>query len=220
MKNLYLLIFCLSFVFFASNAQTYRLELLPQFNASFAVQKNWRFFARVEPRQLLLMNNNIDFKYQRTDFLGIFTRRLSVNKNLSLGYLIRHRNGSPAHMFLQQFTILGKYENLRLAHRIATDQTFIKGIENMYRFRYRFAVELPLQGRKLDTGEFYIRISNEYNVIYRKSGFNLEIRAFSGAGHVFNEKFRLELGLDYRLNSISVLPTHSFLINTSFLFSF
>ena len=56
---------------------------------------------------------------------------------------------------IQQYTYVEKYSSFRMAHKVSTDQTFVKGAQTDYRFRYRVSLEIPYNGKDIDPKEFY-----------------------------------------------------------------
>jgi hypothetical protein len=185
------------------NAQSdYSIELLPQFNLSKSFKKSQRLFFRTEPRFRLADNNSSTLSYIRTDFFILYSLKISADWQFAAGYTTRHSNTSIGHRFTQQFSTITKLENLRLAHRFLSDQTYFANRPLSIRLRYRIGLELPLQGETVDEKEFYLRFANEYLLAYRKPNLDAEIRVFAGSGYVLNKTFRLEAGVDYRAENI------------------
>jgi hypothetical protein len=62
---------------------------------------------------------------------------------------------------IQQFIFQTKIESFRVAHRIATDQTFSSNEATEFRLRYRVSAEILLSGQKLDDKEFYFKFNTD-----------------------------------------------------------
>lgn len=62
---------------------------------------------------------------------------------------------------IQQFIFQTKIESFRVAHRIATDQTFSSNEATEFRLRYRLSAEILLSGQKLDDKEFYFKFNTD-----------------------------------------------------------
>ena len=77
----------------------------------------------------------------------------------------------------------------------------MQGAPTEYRFRYRATLENPLNGKSIDPKEFYLKINNEYLNAFEDREYDLEIRFSPLLGLKLNERNKLELGLDYRLDS-------------------
>jgi hypothetical protein len=70
------------------------------------------------------------------------------------------------------------------------------------RLRYRFTAEIPFSGQEVDSGEFYLKVNNEYLNAFYEDEYGLEIRLSPMFGYVFSDNNKLEFGPDYRLTSI------------------
>ena len=113
----------------------------------------------------------------------------------------RLKDNEFIHRFIQQYTYVKKYSSFRMAHRFSTDQTFVQEAPTEYRFRYRATLEIPLNGKSIDPKEFYLKINNEYLNAFEDREYDLEIRFSPLLDLKLNERNKLELGLDYRLDS-------------------
>ena len=58
-----------------------------------------------------------------------------------------------------------------------------------------------MNGKSIDPKEFYLKINNEYLNAFEDREYDLEIRFSPLLGLKLNERNKLELGLDYRLDS-------------------
>ena len=101
---------------------------------------------------------------------------------------------------MQQFVVIQKFTNFRLAHRFLSDQTFSVLESPDFRLRYRVSFELPLNGQSVDPKEFYFRVNHEYVNGWQGGDYDLEVRLIPTIGYDFTDSFRLEAGLDYRVD--------------------
>ncbi len=148
------------------------------------------------------------------DFALTASRKTGLNNALAGGYLVRLRENQTFHRFIQQYTIVRRYETFRMAHRFSSDQTFTSDNPWELRIRYRITAEIPLNGQSVDPGEYYLKLNNEYLNSWQESEHDLEIRMVPLTGFVFNDSNKLEFGLDYRLSSfIDGNSRHSFWFN-------
>jgi hypothetical protein len=131
----------------------------------------------------------------------IAAKKVGLNSRIAGGYLIRFEDGEFFHRFIQQYTIVQKMSGFRLAHRILSDQTFSKIEKTEIRFRYRITSEIPLNGESVDPGEFYLKLNNEYINSFQALEYDLEIRIIPLLGYDITDNFKIESGLDYRVNS-------------------
>ena len=214
----YLYIFWLCLI--CSNAtlaqSTYRVGGLPAVNLNAKLKNNWSLNAKTESRQLFQQgtfwgDRDKSYEYVLTDYSLIFARKIGLNSRISGGYLFRFLEGMAVHRFIQQYTITQKLTCFRLAHRVVTDQTFSPAEAPEYRLRYRLASEIPLNGQSADPSELYIKIGNEYLNSIQNADYDLEIRLVPMLGYALKKNHKLEVGLDYRVNSfLNQYARHSF----------
>ena len=212
----FILLFVLM-LFAAKNGNTkgfYRVGSMPSVNINFGLKNNWALHFKSESR-LLFQSGQFGqepirgFDYILSDLSMIGSKKTGLNTNLGVGYLIRILENEAIHRTIQQFSIVRQFNNFRLAHRFSADQSFnlnpnqefkLKYAE--YRLRYRISAEFPLNGQSVDAREFYLKINNEYLYGWQNSDNDIEIRVVPLLGYNFVDKSKLELGLDYRLDSI------------------
>jgi hypothetical protein len=197
----------LVFITGKANAQdAYLLGGLPSLNLSKGLGGDWSLNLKAESRLRFLQgefggNAQSDLNFQLADFALTASRKTGLNNALAGGYLIRLRGEQIFHRFIQQFTVVRRFETFRMAHRFSSDQTFNSDNPWELRLRYRITAEIPLNGQSVDPGEFYIKLNNEYLNSWQEGEPDLEIRLVPLAGFVFNDSNKLEFGLDYRLSS-------------------
>jgi hypothetical protein len=215
--------FLIAHVNIVSHAQSsFQIGGLPSLNLNKKLKNDWSINARVESRlrfQRGQINGAIDkeFNYVLTDFSLIAAKRIGLNSRVAGGYLIRFEDGDIQHRFIQQFVIVQKFSAFRLSHRLVTDQTFSSVESPEFRLRYRISSEIPLNGESVDPGEFYVRINNEYLNSLQAATYDLEVRLVSLIGYDISDKFKVESGLDYRVNSFLLNRTrHSYWMAINF----
>lgn len=200
-------VFLLVFLIGKTFAQdAYSLGTLPSFNLNKGLGNNWSLNFKAETRLRFMQGEfgadvPVDFNFQTADFALTASRKTGLNNSLAGGYLIRQRGEQTYHRFIQQFTIVKRFESFRLAHRFSSDQTFNSEEPWELRLRYRITTEIPLNGQSVDPGEFYLKLNNEYLNSWQESEPDLEIRIVPLAGYEFTDNNKLEFGLDYRLSS-------------------
>lgn len=185
---------------------TYQLGVLPSFNLNKKLSAQWKTNLKIESRQSLKEgffkeSNQVQYEYVLTDFTLILAKKVGLGNTLSGGYTLRLREGDLIHRSIQQFTVVRKFSEYRLAHRLSTDQTFIKDEPVEFRLRYRLTLEFALAGQSVNPKEFYLKINNEYLNILQDKDYDLEIRFVPFLGYKFTDENKLEMGLDYRLDS-------------------
>ncbi|MEL7421883.1 MAG: DUF2490 domain-containing protein [Bacteroidota bacterium] len=198
------LLFFLSATILAQS--TVEVGLLPTVNLNIGLQKNWEINTKWETRQLIQRriegeNDGQGFTFLQSDQSAVLARKVGLNSKVVAGYLLRIKDGEFIHRMIQQFSIVQRLPQLRLAHRFATDQTFVPDEKLETRLRYRIGTEIALNGQSADAGEPYLKINHEYLGSWQGPDFDLEIRVVPVLGYKFNDINKLELGLDFRFDS-------------------
>lgn len=213
------LVFIFSLIQFSNTVfaqSTFQLGSLPSLNFNKKLKNDWSLNSKIESRLLFQqgeINGDVNKKvnYVLTDISLIGAKKIGLNSRIAGGYLIRLENGSLYHRFIQQYVIIQKLSEFRLAHRFLSDQTISTSEEPEYRLRYRITSEIPLNGQSVDKGEFYVKINNEYINSIQVMEYDLEIRVIPLIGYDISERFKIETGLDYRVNSFLTNNTrHSY----------
>lgn len=177
---------------------------LPEISVSHRWAEKWRVSGQLESMQQSFMNRNQErlegYEYIRTDATSLLTYQLSPNWGIGLGGLARFENGDFVFRSIQQVTFNKRSTSLRFGHRLRTDQTFEPQSDIRLRLRYRFSLEIPLQGQTLNNGEFYTLWSAEQIGIYQTRELDWEQRLSGVLGYYINSNHKVEFGLDYRLD--------------------
>lgn len=186
--------------------QNYQLGVLPSVNLNAKFPKDWSLNFKVESRQAIYQGRfgeegEASYNYVLTDLALIAARKIGIRSAVAGGYVMRIREGTAFHRSAQQMTFSRRYQRTRMAHRLAADQTFASGEKPAYRLRYRLAAEIPLNGERVDPGEFYLKAGNEYLNGWQGKDYDLEVRWSPYLGYAFERGSKLEWGLDYRLDS-------------------
>ncbi|APX99164.1 hypothetical protein BWR22_02185 [Lacinutrix venerupis] len=159
---------------------------------------------------------------RQLDFKHFSTYNLSLNNSISFGFQYRNRDWFETSeneiRLTQQFNTKRKIRALRLGHRIRAEQRIQKS-KTVHRFRYRCALDFPLNGEKIDIGETYIVASNEALYSISKSTKpELDYRITSQIGWLFSAKLKLQFGLEYRFEALNVKKDQKLHVLTSAVF--
>lgn len=189
-------------------AQQYnQVGLLPSFNINKKMPKDWSLNFKTEMRQSIYKSGEYEYEYLLSDLALAVGKKTKLNSNMAFGYLFRITETAIIHRVFQQFTLVKRYSNFRIAHRFASDQTFT-GIEfDEFRLRYRLSSEIPLNGSSLDPKEFFLKLNNEYVYAIPAAHPDIELRLLSFLGYSASKDAKIELGLDYRLDSFIGEPS-------------
>ena len=183
----------------------YQFGLLPAVNVNSKLKQGWSVNTKLESRQQLqgrAEDGRVSktYAYLLTDLSVIVARKVGLNSRLAGGYLMRFEDGAVAHRFIQQFIQVQRLRGYRLAHRVVCDQTVSNVEETELRLRYRITSEIPLDGAALDPGEFYLKLNNEYVNSLQAAAYDLQIRLVPLLGYDLTDNFKIEAGLDYRVD--------------------
>jgi len=188
-----------------AQAQT-RAGFLPSINYNHQINKMYEVNFKLESRHFVFDDNtsqssNFKYKYSLSDVSALVGRKVGLNSKVVLGILTRIEPDAVSYRTIQQFIFQTKIENFRVAHRIATDQTFSSTESTVYRLRYRLSAEIPLSGIKVDVKEFYFKFNTEALNSIQDNEYGLELRVVPNIGYVINERHKIELGLGNRFAS-------------------
>lgn len=202
-KVLVLLFICVSC--FALKAQSrVAVGWLPEISVSHRWSDKWRLTGQLESMQRMWQKDEggllvYDYRYVRTDATLALSYRLDPSWSLAVGNLARFTGDDFVYRTLQQISYSTRGQ-LRLGHRLRTDQTFAPDQNTRYRFRYRFSMEVPLKGESLNDKEWYLISSVEQLLGLQDAKWQWEQRLSTGFGYYINGKNKIEIGFDYRLD--------------------
>lgn len=157
--------------------------------------------------------------------LGHFSNlALGDNQSLALGVQYRFRNsfdgGADQLRITEQYSVSHRQLSVRYGQRIRAEQQFHKGF-TVHRFRYRFAVDFPLKGQKVDPGEPYLVGSLEQLLSLEKGmSPQYDARLVGQIGWEVDPGIKLQMGLEYRMEEYtSGLPQSILMLLTAAKFS-
>jgi hypothetical protein len=187
-------------------------------NSSYSVN----FAAR--SRYYIFKNSDINLKKRQLDFVHFSTLKLDYNHSLSFGVQYRFREafdvGNNELRLTQQFNYTKRNLALRFGHRIRFEQRILEDL-TILRSRYRFALDFPLNGEKLDIGEPYLVCSMEALLSQSKTiKSEIDHRTTAQIGWLISEKLKLQIGLEYRFEAFNINTEELLFILTSAVLKF
>ena len=176
----------------------------------------------LETRCFLYQDEVILLKQQQLDFAHFSTFNLNYNYSLSLGVEYRHRDafetGHDELRITEQFNYKIKTLGKRYGHRFRSEQRLLKD-KTIFRNRYRFAIDFPLNGEKLDIGEAYLVNSTEGLLSLSETAKpECDFRISSQIGWKINNKLKFQTGLEYRFEAFNLQTEHRLFVLTSAVF--
>ncbi|TBN03344.1 DUF2490 domain-containing protein [Hyunsoonleella flava] len=183
------------------------------------VSKNYSINFAARSRCFLYKDNVVQYQQQQVDIFHFSTFSLNYNHKLSFGVYYRHRHwfgsGDNETRFTQQFNYTKQKLGVRYGHRFRTEQRFLN-TKNIFRQRYRFAVDFPLNGEKLDIGEAYLVNAVEGLLSFSKTEPpETDIRVSSQIGWQVYEKLKLQIGLEHRAEAFNLATKHYLFVLTT-----
>lgn len=157
---------------------------------------------------------------ERVEGSVFVNRRVTVRTTLSGGYLLRI--GTP----LEATQRIEHRPSVTLAHTASVGirqvshrvrlEARIRDSGTVYRTRYRLSMRSPLQGERLDPGEYYLLIQQESLGTFSENPFSYENRLSAHVGLLLMNRQRVEVGLQHRAEDIWGGPgmTHTALLST------
>jgi hypothetical protein len=104
---------------------------------------------------------------------------------------------------------------VRYGHRIRSEQRIFEN-ETIFRQRYRFAIDFPLNGEKLEVGEAYFVGAFEGLLSLGKlSKPEIDQRTTAQIGWQLSENLKLQTGLEYRFEAFNIKTQNLLFILTS-----
>ncbi len=169
---------------------------------------DYNFFASTTVDAFKSMQHNVN--YPAKDFqLYIqpsIIYKFSPDVNVSVSYTYQRNNPltddySNEHRIWQQCIVAKSFSKVRMTNRFRFEERFIQNrATNDYplstRLRYQMGFNMPLQGKTLDTKEFYMNAYNEFyfSLTGAKNATYSENWTYAGVGFTYSKSSRIELG--------------------------
>lgn len=209
------------FLFFATVCQAQTdVYFQPEISVNHSPKNRWSFNFQLANRNLVIKDGAHFLEAQQLEFSHFTSYESGFYSKVSLGVMYRNKDwfnpeNSDEYRVTEQYSFAKKYNALRLSHRLRTEQRYYTG-NTVYRGRYRFAADFPLQGASLNHKEFYGSLSAE--VLYSlsaKMSPELDQRFTTTLGKQITEQLKLQLGLEYRFENYLNEKSERILISTS-----
>ncbi|MCR9227463.1 MAG: DUF2490 domain-containing protein [Flavobacteriaceae bacterium] len=216
------LFFILFFIFFITIRAQENLTgyWQPQVAASYKITGTYSHNFSVANRNYIFDDEEILLRVRQVDIAHFSTLKTRDNQSIALGIQYRFRknfedNGNELRL-TQQYNITHKPFAVRFGHRVRSEQR-ITHSSTIHRFRYRFAMDFPLIGEKLDPGEPYFVGSFENLLSVAKQNSPQYDTRFSGqVGWQLDGGIKFQVGMEYRIEDYTAsIPQHIVFLLTS-----
>lgn len=208
------LVFIAFFICLNLGAQSsYRFGSIPSINLNTQFSNSWGFNFKSEFRYLFRsglkgVRPQLENEYLQTDVTFLTNKTVGLGNKIVMGFMARIREDRLVQRYIQQYVLVRKYDGYRIGYRFALDETF-DDITTV-RLRFRTSTEIPLNGKNVDENEMYIKFNNELLNNFEKDNFDLEFRMIPFLGYKLKDNNKIEVGLDYRLDSfLNEQPRHT-----------
>ncbi|MCK8479243.1 DUF2490 domain-containing protein [Psychroserpens algicola] len=190
-----------------------------EFNFRHSFSQKYSANFGLSSRAYVYTNEDVLYNLRQVQISHFSTLKLDLKHSIALGLMYRNRdafeNSSNEIRVTQQFNRKSLFKTLRVGHRLRSEQRFYDSF-TAFRFRYRLALDIPLQGLKLDVGETYFVVTNEGLLTSSKVHKpELEYRISPSIGILLSEALNIEFGVELRLDQLNINTEDSLFFNTS-----
>jgi len=203
--------------------ENFSMLIDPDFSVNIDTQSRWSYNFNISNRDLIYDDGAYDFEAQHLQLSHFTSYEVGFYSKLSLGVRYRfkemfEKDDQDEVRIVQQFGHSRKFNLLKIAHRARFEQR-LREITT-YRTRYRFSVELPLSGQRVDPSEFFIIANTEALFsVGKEEQPKLEQRFSIALGNDIWEKTKATLGLQYRYEDYTGNPGSELFITSEIILS-
>lgn len=196
----------------------------PELSFNYSVTSNYRHNFGLRKRSFIYTDEKTELRLRQIDISHFSNWKINANESFGGGLLYRFRDnfegGSNELRITQQYNYAVRPSSIRFGHRVRAEQR-ITTRTTIHRFRYRFAIDFPLNGEKTDVGEAYMAVSTEALLSIAKSATpEYDHRITTQIGWLLSTKLRLQSGIEYRSENFMNNTEPVFLLLSSLVFSF
>ena len=189
--------------FHVANAQdNFTGFLQPQFALNYKVTQLYAHNFSLTQRSFWFEDDAFRLRTRQIDVAHFSKLIIRDNKDVALGIQYRFRaafdDGEDELRLTQQFNSTARPLVVRFGHRFRSEQRITQS-QTVHRFRYRFALDFPLKGEKLDLGEPYFVGGFENLLSVSNSSIpQYDTRLTGQLGWRLEDGVKLQFGLEYR----------------------
>lgn len=196
----------------------------PQVSLNYKVTSTYSHNFSVVNRNYVYESNTLQLRTRHLELAHFSTLKIRDNQSWSLGVMYRFRNifeeeRNNELRFTEQYNITHGAYRIRFGHRLRLEQRF--GNERLiHRFRYRFAMDIPLEGDKLDIGESFLVGSTESVLSISNSDRpSYDQRLSLAIGWLLIDRVTFQTGVEYRIEDYTLESNNLLFLNSSLVFS-
>tara|TARA_R110002051_G_scaffold234092_2_gene295713 strand:+ start:1980 stop:2663 length:684 start_codon:yes stop_codon:yes gene_type:complete len=210
--------------FFSLAQENFTGYLEPSVAINYKVKENYSHNFAFTNRTYFFNNETYQLKVRQIDIAHFSDLKIKPNQSIAFGVQYRFRdNFEPDRenelRLTQQYNRTFKSRNIRFGHRLRSEQR-IQALLTTHRFRYRFALDFPLQGEKLDIGETYLIGATESLLSVAKStGPSFDQRITTTIGYFLSAPIKIQAGIEYRLENYNEETEKVLFVTSSLIFA-
>ncbi|MAU26487.1 MAG: hypothetical protein CMH48_04375 [Muricauda sp.] len=179
----------------------------PQLALNYNVAPFYSHNHSIQTRNYFYTHGEFGLEVRQFDLSHFSNFKIFDNQTLALGIMYRFRDNfdrGPNELRLtQQYNLTFKKFVVRYGHRLRTEQR-ITNMVTIHRFRYRFSLDFPLVGERLDIGEPYLVGNLETLLsVARTKQPQYDQRLTLNLGWLLNEEIKLQVGTEYRFENFT-----------------
>ena len=223
----YIRIARLLFVLLVSNAvfgqNSFTTFFEPDISLNYKITPNYSHNLKISQRSFVY-DDQLEYRPRQVDISHFSNLRIQANQSLAIGIQYRSRDlferGLENELRItQQFNTTHQKGAIRFGNRLRAEQRITPTLTT-HRFRYRFAIDLPLNGEKLDVGESYLVASTESLFSVAKSNSpEFDQRISLNIGWLLNADTKVQTGIEYRAENYGQKTENVLFLLTSLIFS-
>lgn len=191
----------------------------PAFAMNYKVTETYSHNVSLQNRNYIFDDEETQLSVRHFDLVHFSNLKLQDNQSIALGVLYRFREtfdgGANELRLTQQYNITSKPFVVRYGQRFRTEQR-ITSARTTHRFRYRFSIDFPLRGEKLDIGEPYL-VANAESLLSlaKEKRPQYDARLTLNIGWKLSDLIKFQIGTEYRTEDFSQNLEHVlFLLST------
>lgn len=191
----------------------------PSFAINHTVTDAYTVNFATKARNYVYRDDEFEFTIRQLELIHFSTYSFNSNHSISAGIMYRFRENfedrSNELRLTQQYNYANRPNVIRFGHRLRSEQR-ITTEQTVHRFRYRFTIDFPLQGEKLDIGEPYLVVNTEslWSVASAELP-QLDQRFTAQIGWQWTENMQFQTGLEYRFENFNATTQEILFILTS-----
>ena len=212
-----------AYSFFSIVLSFFTAYLEPEIAANYKVATNYSHNFKLSQRSFLY-DDDFEFRGRQIDMAHFPDLKIRDDQSIAFGIQYRFRkvfddSKENELRLTQQYNIKTKKNVARFGNRFRSEQRITSSVTT-HRFRYRFALDFPLNGEQLDIGEAYFVISTESLLSVAKGKIpEYDQRLTSNIGWLLNDTTKIQVGLEYRAEDYTHETENVMFVRTGLIFS-